>query len=393
MQTEIPGVNMSVVNTGLLLTPNVAIKDASIIIEDGYIKRVIRGEEVGIEKIKCKECIAVPGFIDLHTHGCEGVDVNYLENEKDLEKMLKILPKYGVTTFLPTTVSLPIDKLKEITEIIYNAASYISEGAEIAGIYFEGPYLNKEKAGAQNPEYLKNPSLDEAIELYKASRGLMKVMALAPELPGSSKVIKELDKLEVIVAVAHTNATFSEAMKAFDLGARLCTHIFNGMRVFHHREPGVAMAGLVRDDVYVEFIGDLIHLHPGTITLIYKNKPLDKVIAITDSISATGLPDGEYELGGLEIVVKDGVSRVKKTGSLAGSTLTLDKALRNLVFNVGIPLKIALKFMTENPARLLGLKDRGILRPGYRADIVLLDRKTLEVKMTIIEGEIVYEKE
>lgn len=382
------------ISVDLLLTPNVAIKNASIIVENGYIKKIMTGgdKERGVEKLDYRGCIAAPGFIDIHIHGYGGIDVNYLKSEKDLERMSKMLVKHGVTTFLPTTVSFPIDELKKLAELISNVASHPSEGAEVAGIYFEGPYLSKEKAGAQNPEFLKNPSVEEVRELYRTSKGLVKILALAPELPGSSTVIRELDKLGVIAAIAHTNATFSEAMRAFDLGAKLCTHIFNGMRVFHHREPGVAFAGLLRDDVYVEFIGDLIHLHPNTISLIYKNKPSDKVIAITDAISATGLPDGEYRLGGLEIVVKDGVSRVKETGGLAGSTLTLDKALRNLVFEVGIPLRRALKSMTENPAKLLGLKDRGVLRSGYRADMTLLDRRTLEVKATIIKGEISYTK-
>ncbi len=380
------------ISVDLLLTPNVAVENASMIIENGYVKKIVTGgdKERGAEKLEYRGCIAVPGFIDIHIHGYGGIDVNYLKSEKDLEKMSEMLVKHGVTTFLPTTVSFPIDELKKSAELISNVASHSGKGAEVAGIYFEGPYLSKEKAGAQNPEFLKDPSVEEVKELYRASKGLMKILALAPELPGSSTVIKELNKLGVIAAVAHTNATFSEAMKAFDLGAKLCTHIFNGMRVFHHREPGAAFAGLLRDDVYVEFIGDLIHLHPGTISLIYKNKPSDKIIAVTDAISATGLPDGEYRRGGLEIVVKDGISRVKETGGLAGSTLTLDKALRNLVLKVGIPLQKALKFMTENPARLLGLRDRGILRPGYRADIVLLDRETLEIKATIIKGEVKY---
>ncbi len=383
---------MLIVNVGVLLTPDVAVENASIIIEGEFIREIKAGGErnIGAEIVECRECIAVPGFIDMHTHGYGGIDVNYVKSEKDLEKLSSMLVKHGVTTYLPTTVSFPVDKLKEIAEIIYNATFDAAKGSEIAGIYFEGPYLNRERAGAQNPEYLKNPSVNEVRELYKASRGLMRVMALAPELPGSLPVIRELNRMGVIASAAHTNATFDEAMRAFDAGVRLCTHIFNGMRVFHHREPGIAIAALMRDDVYVEFIGDLIHLHSGTVALICKSKPTDKVIAITDSISATGLPDGEYELGGLKIIVKEGVSRVKETGSLAGSTLTSDKALRNLVFEVGIPLRYALKYMTKNPAELLGLKDRGVLRPGFRADIVLLDSKTLEVKSVIMKGEIVY---
>lgn len=382
---------MFAVNVGRVLTPYETIDRATIVIDGSIIKDIVpsNGAESGITSLTCRDCVAVPGFIDIHTHGYGGIDVNYVKSEKDLHKLSTLLVRHGVTAYLPATVSFPIDKLLEVAEIICSAAKE-QKGAEILGMYAEGPYLNKEKAGAQNPEYLRMPNVDEVKKLYKASGGLMKIMALAPELPGSLAVIRELTRMGVVVSAAHTNATFAEAMRSFDAGIKLCTHLFNGMRSFHHREPGIAAAALLRDDVYVEFIGDLIHLHPGTITLIRKTKPSDKIIAITDSISAAGLPDGEYILGGLRIVVKDGISRLKETGGLAGSTLTLDRALRNLVFKVGIPLGEALRYMTANPASLLGLSDRGVIRPGYRADIVLLDERSLEVRCVILGGEIVY---
>ena len=383
---------MMVVSAGLLLTPETSLRGASVIIENGVIKEVAAGAEsaLGGEVIKCEECAAAPGFIDVHTHGYGGVDVTAVKSERELEKLSSMLVKHGVTTYLAATVSSPLDRLIELAEIVRSAAGIDVAGAELAGVYFEGPYLSREKAGAQNPEYLRPPNVSEIRELYRAYGGLMRVMALAPELPGSLAAVRELCRLGVIASAAHTNATFDDAMKAFDAGVKLCTHIFNGMRGFHHREPGIATAALLRDDVYVELIADLIHLHPGTIALVHRTKPSDKVIAITDSISATGLPDGEYELGGLRIVVRDGISRLKESGRLAGSTLTLDRALRNLVFEVGIPLREALKYMTKNPAELLGLKDRGVLRPGYRADIVLLDCRTLEVRCVIVKGEVAY---
>jgi len=377
----------TLIYVGKVITPLDEFNNSTIVVDNGYIRKLILGfkEEKGAELIRCTECIAVPGFIDIHIHGFKGIDFSSAK-EKDLVRASREYVRTGVTTFIPTIISLPHDSLVNVAETMANAIEVEDLWASIGGIYFEGPYINPKKAGAQNPEFIRKPNVKEVEELFKASRGFMKVMALAPEVQGAKDVIKKLLDLGVIVAAAHTDATYEEAMKAFNLGVKLCTHLFNGMRVVHHRDPGIAIAALLRDDVYVEFIGDLIHIHEGAIRLIHRTKPLDKVIAITDAISVTGLPDGEYELGGLKIVVKGGISKVKSTGSLAGSTVTLDKVLKNLVLRVGLPLKWCIRILTLNPAQLLNLSDRGLIAPNYRADIVLMDSKSLEIKAVFVGG-------
>ena len=370
-----------------VITPMEEYRKCTLVIENEYIRKIIHDFEYseGAEVIKCDNCIAVPGFIDIHVHGFKGIDFAKA-NEKDLIRVSKEYIQTGVTTFIPTIISLPHDQLLRASETIANVVNAEDLYASIGGIYFEGPYINPKKAGAQNPKFIRRPNIEEIEELFRASKGLMKIMALAPEIPDTEKAIKKLLSLNVVVAAAHTDSTYEEAMKAFDQGIKLCTHLFNAMRIFHQRDPGIAIAALLRDDVYVEFIADLIHLHKGVIELIFKVKPIDKLIAITDAIHAAGLSDGEYIFGGRRIVVEKGISKIKETGSLAGSTLTLDIALKNLVFRVGLPLKLCVRSLTLNPARLLSLKDRGLIEPGFKADVILLDSKTLDIKAIFVKG-------
>jgi len=381
------------VYVGKVITPIEECKNCTLVIENGYVKKLTHGFEYieGAEIIKCSNCIAIPGFIDMHIHGFRGIDFTKA-NEKDFIKVSREYIQTGVTTFIPTITSLPHEQLLEVSELIANVASTKDLYASIGGIYFEGPYINPKKAGVQSPEFIRRPDVKEVEELFRTSKGLMKIMALAPEIPNAERVIKKLLSLNVVVAAAHTDSTYEEAMKAFDQGIKLCTHLFNAMRTFHHRDPGIAIAALLRDDIYVEFIADLIHLHKGVISLIFRIKPIDKLIAITDAIHVTGLPDGEYTFSGFRIEVKNGISKVKGTGVLAGSTLTLDTALKNLVFKVGLSLKYCIRSLTLNPAHLLNLEDRGLIKPGYRADVVLLDSKTLDIKAVFVRGTQVLDK-
>jgi N-acetylglucosamine-6-phosphate deacetylase len=244
---------------------------------------------------------------------------------------------------------------------------------------------------AQNVLFIREPNIEEFEELFKISEKNIKVITIAPEIPNAIEFIKNAVKNGVVVAAAHTNANYEEAIVGFNAGITLCTHFFNGMRNFHHRDPGIIGAALINPNVYCEIIADMIHLHPCTIKITLSTKGIDKVILITDSIPATGLPDGYYELEGLKVIVKDGVSRRVDTGDLAGSTLTMDKAVRNIVNEIGLSIEDAIKMATLNPAKAIGEKERGIISPGAIANLVILD-KDLNVISTFIKGRKLYDK-
>jgi N-acetylglucosamine-6-phosphate deacetylase len=230
----------------------------------------------------------------------------------------------------------------------------------------------------------------ELDELMNASGNKIKRVTLAPELFGALEYIKRAKEMGIVIAAGHTNATYNEAIDGFNAGVTICNHFFNGMRAFHHREPGIIGACLIRDDVYAEIIADMIHLHPATINIVIKGKGLDKTVLITDAVAETGLPDGEYELGGLETIVKDGISRIKATGRLAGSTLTMDVAVKNMVTKLNLDLKDAVRMATLNPANVLNLSDHGRLIQGSVANATVLDSE-FNVLITIVKGNVLYE--
>lgn len=257
------------------------------------------------------------------------------------------------------------------------------------GAHLEGPFLSPEKPGAQIVENIRTPSKEEFDELLNASKKSIKLITIAPEVPGAIELIKHASSLGVTVSLGHSNAKYEEALAGIKAGASHATHLFNAMRAYHHREPGILGAVLENPKVSVELIMDLVHVHPSIIRLVCKLKPNDKVISVTDAIRATDMPDGVYK-NRYELHVKNGEARLPD-GTLAGSTLTLDKALHNLVFKLGIPLKDAVTMMTVNPAKDIRVDDEiGSIKVGKSADLVILD-KNLNVMKTIVGGEIVFE--
>lgn len=381
-----------VLKVGKVLTPTQELENAAIFIEGGVIKEVVSWESIPRNKdvLNYTDSIAAPGFIDIHTHGYGGHDATSGE-EKDLIDFAESILRHGVTSFLPTTVTAPQDVLLERSKILRNAMEKNEKGAEILGLHLEGPYVGKGKeAGVQNIEFARNPNVSELEELVKASKGNIRRVTLAPELPGALEYIRRAKELGIVVAAGHTNATFEEAIAGFDAGITICNHLFNGMRLFHHREPGIIGACLVRKDTYAEIIADMIHLHPVAISVAIKAKGPKKIILITDAAPQTGLPDGEYELGGIETIVKDGISRIKATGRLASSTLTMDNAIKNMVTKLNLNLKNAIRMATLNPADALNLSDRGRLVPGCVANVTVLDSK-FKVLATIVKGKMLYE--
>ncbi|MBO4410938.1 MAG: N-acetylglucosamine-6-phosphate deacetylase [Lachnospiraceae bacterium] len=314
----------------------------------------------------------IPGLIDLHVHGALGADATDGDPE-GIRRMAKHLFDCGVTAFLPTTVTAPIPVLKQAIRAINEVKSAETpegEQARILGVHLEGPYFSKEKKGAQNPEYLKAPDLGEFRSLQELSGHSIRLVALAPELPGAEAFIREASK-ETVVSVAHTNCTHEEAGRAFENGASHLTHLFNAMPGLHHRAPGPIPAAAERPEVFAELISDGIHVDPAMVRLAFRLFQ-GRICLISDALRAEGLSDGFYDLGGLKVVLS-GQRATLEDGTIAGSVTNLMNCVKRAV-SFGVPAGEALLAATLNPARSLGIGDRfGSIEPGKAADFVLLD--------------------
>lgn len=380
-----------ILKVGKALTPLEEKREVAISIDDGKIKKILPWKEISRE---CKVfdysgAIATPGFIDIHTHGYGGNGTTS-GKEEDLRNFSETIPKHGVTSFLPTTVTASKKRLLEVCRSLKKFAERDRRGAKALGIHLEGPHIGTgDEAGAQNVEFARDPDPEELEELEEASGGRIERVTLAPELPGSLGYVERAKELGITVAAGHTAATYEEAIKGFNAGISICNHLYNGMKGFHHREPGIIGACLMRNDVYVEMIPDMHHLHPVAIKMALRAKGVEKSILITDSISATGLSDGEYQVGGLETVVEDGVCRLKDSERLAGSTLTMEVALENMVSKLNIDLTDAVRMATLSPANAIGLRRHGVLVPGSIADITIFDSE-FNIMATMVDGEFVY---
>jgi N-acetylglucosamine-6-phosphate deacetylase len=310
----------------------------------------------------------VPGFVDLHNHG--GGGHTFTTGDADAaRKAAGFHLRHGTTTLLASLVSSPYELMRSATAAI---APLVAEGV-VAGIHYEGPYLAEARCGAQNPAYLRDPSLDEMTGLIELGGGAVRMATLAPERPGALDVIARLVSAGVVAAIGHTDATYEETLAGVAAGATVGTHLFNGMRPPHHREPGPVFALLGAPGVVCELVADGAHLHDGTLAFGFGVAGPERCALITDAMAAAGMPDGEYDLGGQTVVVADRVARLAAGGAIAGSTLTMDAALRRAVA-VGTSIVDACRMAATTPARAVGLGDSvGALVPGLRADLVVLD--------------------
>lgn len=380
----------TLIKNSRVITPYEIRENCSLCILDSKIVDLVKADQVDEAQfdkvIDLEGKYLSPGFIDVHNHGNYGHDA--MEGTAEaLASMSKFHLSNGVTGYLATTMT---GSQQGTIKAIKNAANYIrvnSEGAKVLGLYLEGPYFAQEKKGAQPPEFIKDPDLDELKIFLQAGEGNVKIVALAPELSQAKEAVALLKERGVTVAAGHTNAAYTEASEGIERGITQATHLYNGMRAFTHREPGVIGAVLTDERVACEMICDGIHLHPAAMKVAVKLKGKDKIILISDAMMATGLKDGTYDLGGQDVFVKDGVARLKD-GALAGSTLTLNRAVYNMVHLVGVPLQEAVQMATLNPARAIGAdKNKGSIEIGKDADLIAFDEK-LAISFAMIEGEV-----
>lgn len=325
---------------------------------------------------------AIPGLTDIHFHGCVGYDFCDGTHEATRAMALYQASK-GVTTICPATMTLPEDTLASICEA---ASTYNNEeGAILCGINMEGPYVSVEKKGAQNPAYIRKPDIDLYRSLQEKSGNLIKLVAIAPEEEGAMELISEL-RDEVTLSIAHTTADYDIAHEALERGANHITHLYNAMPPFSHRAPGVIGAACDNTTCNVEIICDGVHLHPSVVRTTLKMFGEDRVVFISDSMMATGMPDGEYSLGGQAVKVVGNKATLVVDGAIAGSATNLMDCMKNAVKNMGIPLETAVKCAAVNSAKSIGIYDQyGSIAPGKVANIVLLDEE-LEVKNVILKG-------
>jgi len=310
----------------------------------------------------------VPGFVDIHNHG--GGGASFSGTAEQILTAVRTHREHGTTTLVASTVTDEMDLLVRQAGLL----SELAEQGDIAGIHFEGPFISPCRKGAHSEALLRHPEPAEVRKLIDAARGQARMLTLAAELPGGIDSVRLLAEHGVIAAIGHTDGTYEQTVEAIEAGATVATHLFNAMPALGHRAPGPVAALLEDERVTVELINDGTHLHPAALELAFHHAGADRVAFITDAMDAAGQGDGRYLLGPLEVEVSDGVARLVEGGSIAGSTLTLDRAFQRAVTVDGLSVEDTVKALSANPARLLGLFDRvGSLEPGKDADLVLLD--------------------
>ncbi|RUT44499.1 N-acetylglucosamine-6-phosphate deacetylase [Paenibacillus anaericanus] len=370
-----------------VLLPHQILPSATVWIVNGKVERIETQDhekfEGDYEPIDGRGMWLIPGMIDVHIHGANGYDMMD-GTEASIQEVSRACAATGCTSFLATSVS---STMEDLLNMIRSVKSVIGreQGARIAGIHLEGPYLNPKRKGMQNEKYLRHPDLEEMKLIFQEAGSLIKMVTIAPELPGGMELISFLKEQDVVIAIAHSDATYEEAKMAFAAGASHVTHCFNGMRPIHHRDPGLIVAAFEEPHVSLQAIVDQVHLHPAIIRLMHRLKGPEGMVLITDALQAMGLGDGNYIFGGHHVTVSEGVARLAD-GTLASSTVTMNEALRLTVVN-GISMTDAVHMASTSPARILGLSHKGKIEVGYDADLILLDER-YQVQWTMIEGEL-----
>ncbi|OGV39391.1 MAG: N-acetylglucosamine-6-phosphate deacetylase [Lentisphaerae bacterium GWF2_45_14] len=349
-------------------------------------------KESKVEIIDVSGAYAVPGFIDSHIHGCGGFDSSTAHrSDTDIGVMCRVLSTHGVTSFLPTVISAPVSEMLAALDALSSMMEKDFPGAQPVGIHLEGPFLSRAKHGSQREDdILSRADTVLADELIAAAKGKIKIFTLAPELPGSLDLIEFLLEKGITPSMGHSLADETQVLMAVDAGARRCTHIYNGMPPLHHREVSLTAIALTDDRITIEIIVDGRHIHPTMIELACRIKPKDKIIGVSDAIQGAGLNDGTYQLGASQVNVEKGVVTTPD-GTMAGTTMTLEQSWEQLVSYSLFENMEAAACFTSNPAKSLGLEDRGELRPGKRADIAFFEGGTNKNILTVAKGKIVFD--
>ncbi len=375
---------------GDVVTPRKILKSSVVLVEDGIIKRIAKRESAGphpgISTIDCRGKLVFPGFFDVHTHGGAGYDFKD-EDEGAYRALSTYYFSHGATSVLATLVPLPHGLLVTAVRRLAEYLKRQNGDSNIMGIHLEGPYINRAMSGGNKKEYIEEPDLREFRKVIEAGEGFIKLITVAPELNGIDEIISEAVMAGVVVAVGHSNADARTAAKAVDLGASQVTHLFNAMPGLHHRTPGFLSEALVSDALDAQIIADGIHVHPDIMRLALKIKSPDRVLLITDSMRAAGLPDGDYDSAGNIVNVVGGISRMAD-GTLAGSTLGFEKGVALVAGFDGVGLPELSRMASTNAARSIGIDGRtGSLEEGKSADIVVLDND-FRVWLTLKDGEV-----
>jgi N-acetylglucosamine-6-phosphate deacetylase len=378
-----------------LYTPQEEVENPLLFVEDGLISVISSRDQRALPNnvtvVDLADAILAPGFIDIHMHGGAGLDVMQAPLA-EMPRLNKFLTTHGVTGYFPTTIAAPLDQtcaaLERLADAIESAqGSHANNGGAVQarplGIHLEGPFLSHRRRGVHPPEYLVEPTLEIFDRLWQAARGQVRMMTIAPELPGAIEVIAEAARRNVLVSIGHSDAVIEAARAGVKAGARHATHTFNAMRPLDHRDPGILAEVLMDGQISADLIVDGIHVAPEVVQLFLQAKGLDRSVLITDATAAAGMPDGTYQLGPIQVEVKDG--KCTMDGKLAGSVLTMDRAIRNVTQFAGWSLQDAVRAATLNPARAAGLKQSGVIAAGADADLVVLSPDG-EVRETIVRG-------
>ena len=373
-----------------LFTPTEEIPNPLLFVENGRIVRVATHSEAELGNdtslVDFGDAILAPGFLDIHIHGGAGLDVMSAEIS-ELPRLGKFLASHGVTGYFATTVAAPLDKtcaaLERLADAIEKPATDEVQ-ARPFGIHLEGPFLSHKRRGVHPPECLVEPTIAIFDRLWQAARGHVSMMTIAPEIPGAMEVIAEAARRKVCVSIGHSDAELPISRDAVRAGARHATHTFNAMRPLDHRNPGIIGEVLSDDRLTADIIVDGIHVAPEVVKVFLESKGTERAVLITDAMSATGMPNGIYQLGPIEVDVQDG--KATHNGSLAGSVLTMDRAVRNVTQFSDWSLRDAVRAATLNPAQAVGLSDKfGTIAPGMEANFIVLNGRG-EVMKTIIGG-------
>ena len=363
--------------------------NGSISIFDGKIEKIFENnfdldEKDFDEIIDLNQKYLGPAFVDIHTHGADGADAMDV-SEEALRKISKYLAKEGTANFLATTLTSTKEILKNVLGIVAKLQDKDIDGANIFGVHMEGPYFSVEYKGAQNEKYMKPAGIKELDEYLSVKEGLVKLFSISPHNQENLEAIKYLSDRGVVASVGHSAAKYEDVIKAVNYGLTHATHTYNAMKGFTHREPGVVGAVFNSDEIMAEIIFDKFHVHPEAVRTLIKIKGVDKVVCVTDSMSATGLPEGKYKLGELDVNVKDGQARLAMNDALAGSVLRMDGAFRNLI-ELGYSITDVFKMTSTNAAKEFKLNS-GEIKVGKDADIVIMD-KDYHVCMTFVKGKV-----